>query len=414
MSGVAIIIFSLMLLVIFDIVRTRENERWRFGPHTTLAQSQAWRPLIDGLREPPPDQRPQLQVDGLPILREGTITLGVGHPVVTVVTSADPDLPKPALLDAALTYEQVDAMVRKALDLDRSGRSIREVIEPDGWVVIKVNSVTNRGNTRSSYYFGGVEHPGQITDLRVVKSVIVYLIEKVGPKRITIAEGGSQSPRVGTPDAPSGMTEDNWSVTYPEFDNLSYFKIIEEVKALGVATVVDTTDLNDAPYRRDPIPGGAIQRLGIQRYEYDGAQYGFHVEGTGSFRRDGFYMPTSILDCDKVIGIPVMKTTIFGETTVIKNYVGTLSSRPYGDGRSKVEHAKGNPEHGYVDLFSYNPPVYAIVEGFYGTEGNGPQSGLNVQHNVVVAGSDPLATEAVTAFIMGFNPLDLVVLFVSS
>ena len=355
-----------------------------------------------------------LQVEGLPLLRPGTLTLGEGHPTVAVATSSDSELATPAALNASLSFAQVDAIVRRALDLDQSEHSIRAVVEPSDWVVVKVNIVTNRGNPTSAYYHNGIEHPGQITDLRVVKSVINYLIEQVGPRRITIAEGGAESPRKGEPGFPTNAEEDGWSATYPEFDDLSYIKMLEEFAALGVSTVVDTSDLNYAPFRLEPVPGGAIQRLGVTRLQYLGAQFGFHIEGTGSFRKEGYFMPEPILDADKVISIAAMKTTIYGTTLGIKNYVGTLASGAYGDGTSKRQHYQNNPEHGYVDLFAYNPAAYTVIEGFWGTEGDGPQWGQNVQHNAVVAGGDPLATEAVANVVMGFNPLDLEHLYLAA
>lgn len=355
-----------------------------------------------------------LQVEGLPLLRPGTLTLGEGHPTVAVATSNDSELAAPAALNASLSFAQVDAIVRRALDLDQSERSIRAIVESSDWVVVKVNIVTNRGNPTSAYYHNGIEHPGQITDLRVVKSVINYLIEQVEPRRITIAEGGAESPRKGEPGYPTNAEEDGWSATYPEFGELSYIKMLEEFAALGVSTVVDTSDLNYAPFRREPVPGGPIQRLGVTRLRYPGAQFGFHVEGTGSFRKEGYFMPEPILDADKVISIAAMKTTIYGTTLGIKNYVGTLASGAYGDGTSKRQHYQNNPEHGYVDLFAYNPAAYTVIEGFWGTEGDGPQWGQNVQHNVVVAGGDPLATEAVANVVMGFNPLDLEHLYLAA
>lgn len=358
-----------------------------------------------------PDDLP-LQVEGAPILRPGTLTLGEGRPTVAVAASTDETPSAP--LDANLSYEQVDAIVRRALDLDQSGSSIRDVIDPDDWVLLKVNIVTNRGNRSSAYYTDGIEHPGQITDLRVVKSVINYLIEHVGPRRITIAEGGAESPRKGAPGFPTNGTDDGWSITYEEFDNLSYMKILDEFAVLDIATRVDSTDLNYAPYRREPVPGGPIQRLGVERLTYAGAQFGYHREGTGTFPDEGFFMPEPILDADKVISIAAMKTTIYGTTLGIKNYVGTLASGAYGDGTSKRQHYRNNPEHGYVDLFSYNPAAYTIIEGFWGTEGDGPQSGQNVQHNVVVAGSDPVATESIANVAMGFNPLDLEALYLAA
>jgi uncharacterized protein (DUF362 family) len=352
-----------------------------------------------------------LQVEGLPILRPGTLTLGEGYPTVAVAASTDGELPQPAPLDAPLSFQQVDALVRRALDLDQSDRSIRQAIAAGDWVLLKVNIVTNRGNPNSAYYTDGFEHPGQITDLRVVKSVVNYLIEKVGPRRISIAEGGAESPRRGEPGFPTNAVDDGWSATYPEFDNLSYVKILEEFK--GRATLVDTVDLNYATFRREPVPGGAVQRLGVRVLDYPGAQFGFHKEGTGTFRKD-FIMPEPILDADKIISMPAMKTTIYGTTLGLKNYVGTLASRAYGDNTSKVQHYQNNPEHGYIDLYSYNPAAYTIIEGLWGTEGDGPQWGLNVQHNLIVAGGDPVATEAVANVAMGFNPLDLEALYLAA
>ncbi|MBT7598810.1 MAG: DUF362 domain-containing protein [Gemmatimonadetes bacterium] len=385
---------GLVLLVAWDLVSHRPTTFFISSAHSAAA--------VD---EP-------LQMDGLPILRPGTLTLGEGRPTVAIAASIDEQLQEPAPIDAVLSYEQVDAVVRRALDLDQSGRSLRDIIDADDWVLLKVNMVTNRGNRSSAYYTDGFEHPGQITDLRVVKSVINYLVEHVGPRRITIAEGGAESPRRGEPGFPTSATEDGWSVTYPEFADLSYMQILSDFAS--VATVVATTDLNYAPYRREPVPGGPVQRLGVTRLTYPGSQFGFHMEGTGRFPDEGFFMPEPILDADKIISMPAMKTTIYGTTLGIKNYVGTLASGAYGDGTSKRQHYRNNPEHGYVDLFSYNPSAYTIIEGFWGTEGDGPQWGLNVQHNVVVVGADPVATEAVANVTMGFNPLDLEALYLAA
>ena len=356
-----------------------------------------------------------IRVEGLPIIRPNTITLGEGHPTVAVAASIDAELAEPAPLDATLSYDQLDAVVSRALDLDRSGRSLRDVIEAGDEVLIKVNNITNRGNRNSSYHARGFEHPGQITDLRVVKSVISYLVRHVGPERITIVEGGSQSPRKGAPGFPTNATNDSWSVTYPEFDGLSYEKILEEFAAMEVATVVDTADLNYAPFSRKYVPGGAYQRLGVTRLNYPNAQQGFHVAGTGRFRDAPLSVPTILLEADKVISLPAMKTHVYGPTLGIKNFVGALSPRGRGTSSlSKGELFQFNPEHGQVDIFTFHPADYTILQGFWGTEGDGPQDGVNIQHNVVVAGADPVATEALGSVAMGYNPLDLELLYLAA
>ena len=81
-----------------------------------------------------------LQVEGLPAIRPGTLTLGQGNPAVAIAASIDEELEQPAPLDVTLDYAQVNTIARRALDLDQSDRSIRDVIEADDWVVITVRS----------------------------------------------------------------------------------------------------------------------------------------------------------------------------------------------------------------------------------------------------------------------------------
>ena len=95
-----------------------------------------------------------------------------------------------------------------------------------------------------------------------------------------------------------------------------------------------------------------------------------------------------------------------GTSLVLKNYVGisepNLARRNY-----KSDAHQGDINRGVVDLFSYHPADYAVVEGFFGTEGNGPQWGDDVRHNVVIAGGDSVAVDAVGSTVMGYNPEDL-------
>ena len=139
------------------------------------------------------------------------------------------------------------------------------------------------------------------------------------------------------------------------------------------------------------------------------------MAGTGRFRDAPLSVPTILLEADKVISLPAMKTHVYGPTLGIKNFVGALSPRGRGTSSlSKGELFQFNPEHGQVDIFTFHPADYTILQGFWGTEGDGPQDGVNIQHNVVVAGADPVATEAVGSVAMGYNPLDLELLYLAA
>ena len=92
-----------------------------------------------------------------------------------------------AARDEVISYEQVDAIVKRAIRLDDSARNLAAVVEKGDWVAIKVNIVTAplvvNGRKRTAFWDSGVAHWGQATDLRVVKSVLDYLVNEQGDAR---------------------------------------------------------------------------------------------------------------------------------------------------------------------------------------------------------------------------------------
>ena len=329
------------------------------------------------------------------------------RPVVAIASSRDGALGAlSAPLDAELTSEQVDAVVRRALDLDTSPGALRKGIGSNDWVVIKPNIVTSRSNMKCSYWKDGTPHRGQNTDLRAIKSLIGYLIERCRPKRITIAEGGAEWRKLGAPDAPPDQTEDGWTVHWPEYDGLSYEDIVSEY---GRAYPVDIVDLNEDEYRWMPVPDPrgsglrALQRM--DQVPQDPERYGraAFVAGTGT-ERAAYPIARTVLECDKLISAPAMKTHHCAATLSLKNYMGILPARA---GRGKGEAHRGSVQRGFVDLFAYHPADYALIEGFWSTEGNGPQWGDDLRHNIVIASADSVAADSVGLQVMGFNPWDV-------
>jgi len=49
-------------------------------------------------------------------------------------------------------------------------------------------------------------------------------------------------------------------------------------------------------------------------------------------------------------------------------------------------------------------PHLSIIDGFEGMEGDGPTSGSPVPWRIALAGTDPLAVDSLTAYLMGFDP----------
>ncbi|UCE19040.1 MAG: DUF362 domain-containing protein [Gemmatimonadota bacterium] len=297
------------------------------------------------------------------------------HALVGIAPSEDSSLgEKAAPLESDLTYEQVDAVTRLAVQ--RAG-GLDSIIQPGDWVVLKPNIVT----------FYGQPHPdgwirGQDTDLRVIRSLIQQLIEEGDASRITVAEGGVWR---RTEDRRCSEETDGWKVHWPHFGNLSYEDMIAELDAMYAAVHIDLVDLNYDDYTSNvPVPGGG-------------------------FALDSYSVPNTILNCDRLISVAAMKTHHrTGVSLTHKNYVGIAPAQVYGAGGwSKWGLPHDMIERVVCDLFSYHPADLGLIECFWGTEGYGPQWGNPIKRNMVLASTDPVAVDAVGAYIMGFNPWDI-------
>jgi uncharacterized protein (DUF362 family) len=115
------------------------------------------------------------------------------------------------------------------------------------------------------------------------------------------------------------------------------------------------------------------------------------------------WLPSTVLDADVVISMPKMKTHHWaGVTLSLKNLFGCLPGRAYGWPKNVLHWA--GIQASILDIAGAVRPRYAVVDGIVGMEGNGPISGTPVPMGVLVFGDDPVATDAVTATLMGFDP----------
>ncbi len=103
-----------------------------------------------------------------------------------------------------------------------------------------------------------------------------------------------------------------------------------------------------------------------------------------------------------IISAAKLKTHL--DTTVtlgMKNMFGLLPDKLKGK-----YHLKGVSKV-VVDINTVLRSTITIIDGFVGMEGKGPIDGTPIQMNLVIAGTDPVATDATAARIMGFNPYDI-------
>lgn len=103
-----------------------------------------------------------------------------------------------------------------------------------------------------------------------------------------------------------------------------------------------------------------------------------------------------------VISAAKLKTHANTRVTLgMKNMFGLLPDKFKGK-----YHMKGISKV-IVDINTVLHPAITVIDGFVGMEGNGPVDGTPVQMNLIIAGTDPVATDATAARIMGFNPYEI-------
>jgi uncharacterized protein (DUF362 family) len=102
---------------------------------------------------------------------------------------------------------------------------------------------------------------------------------------------------------------------------------------------------------------------------------------------------------DAIISVPVMKTHDQGQVTLaLKNLKGLVT-----DGDKRRIHLEGMFE-GATDLVAHFKPVFTVVDAVIGQEGMGPLLGMPVEMDLILAGQDLVAVDAIAGRVMGFAP----------
>lgn len=130
----------------------------------------------------------------------------------------------------------------------------------------------------------------------------------------------------------------------------------------------------------------------------DPDRYVVHVSDN-VFMRD-ISLPGVLRNADVFINIPKMKTHILtGVSLGIKNLHGLVC-----DDDRMIFH-RDDVEMKLVDILSARPPDITVVDGIQALEGQAPLYGKLVPRmNTIITGANPVATDAVAATAMGFDP----------
>lgn len=336
-----------------------------------------------------------------------------GRTRVGLVPSTHAKLLKPSPIDDPLDYPRVRDMVWKAIEYGRPrAGSLEAKIKPGSWVVIKPNIIGLP--PRRTY------RTGDVTDFRVTRAVLEYVAEKTRAGRVTVAEGGSYR-RVGDPLQDTVLKQNgvhvdalsaDWGDEFAGFHG-SLGDMLKETAARFPAKKFDYIDL---AYDAVRDPSGQFRWMDVPR----------SPNGVGAFGEKKVYVPANtIVNCDFLITVPVIKVHLTcGITGCLKNYVGTAPRIVFAEPGSfsnmllHRNHAlEGRFDSFIADLAAFHPPDFCVVDGIRGlqySEHRIDRSDQEVRNNFVMAGEDPVATDALAASLLGFQPHDIDYLHMTS
>lgn len=291
---------------------------------------------------------------------------------VSIVPSDYEELTNKANRTTDPSYEQIEAMVRKAIELQGG---LDGVVAKGNKVMIKPNIVEK--NTPSGL--------GTNTDVRVVKALIKILAEHTeNDVEIIVAEG---SPRKDYDDPASSVS--CWEAT-------GYRDLLNDTSLAGINFYLFNLNqtYND-----------------LEKIDLD-------TDGSAAPHGYSYLIHKKELEVDVYITVPVLKIHDTGITSALKNQIGTAPGAYYGYNKMggsayygglvhDVGHRRWTTEE-IVDLSTIAGIDFVVVDAIMCLESSKTYNGSNqVRFNTIIAGVDPVAVDNVCARLFYLNPDDI-------
>jgi uncharacterized protein (DUF362 family) len=274
---------------------------------------------------------------------------------------------KPVVSIAKIVNDRIDMAVQTAMDLLGG---IENITRDKGKIMLKPNLV----NAVSE----------DTTHRDAVKTLAV-LMQKAG-KEVLIGEGSAAAVGFNVKEEVAYRTKDKEILDPMQqyvFDELGYTEL---AKSLGTPLI--------------NLHSGEIVEVDVPE----------------AFVFDKISLHRSLTEIDLLCSIPMMKTHRLATVTLgMKNLIGLYPGTVYHSvrwsmhDRASIVDPSGTAA-AIVDMVRANPLGLVVIDGSTAMEGDGPSVSLGgklVKMDVIVAGTNPLATDMVAAHIMGFEPGDI-------
>lgn len=311
--------------------------------------------------------------DFMKTIAAGGAALGIGNIVCfnALKSSAGISNPesKPVVSVVKIKNDNVDYAVRQAIDLLGG---IKTVSAGKERIMLKPNLVS--------------PEPRDVTKIAVIKALAQLM--KEAEKDVSIGEGSAGAgpnfrPGIFGSVCRTKDIEALNSIQQIVFDGLGYSDLEKSIK-------VPLVNLHTGRMSKVRIPNGFV------------------------FKE--ITLHHSLTETDMLCSVPMMKTHGLAAVTLgMKNLIGVYPGEVYGTVRSAVHSKAAKIEASgtastIVDMVRANKVGLVVIDASVAMQGQGPsvhQGGQLLKMDLIIAGTNPLATDMAAAYIMGFHPEEI-------
>lgn len=288
----------------------------------------------------------------------GTAVVGIG----SLAAAAPPKAPVVSIV--RIKSDNIQAAVEHAVDLLGG---ISRIARGKGRIMLKPNLVAPA--------------PNATTNLEVVKALAKLM--KSAHKEVTIGEGSAAADGFNAQGMIVYRTRNSDLLSRMQahvFEKLGYTDLGKELR-------IPLINLHCGDMANVKVPGG-------------------FVFGEVTIHR-------SLTETDLLCSVPIMKTHALAQVTLgMKNLIGVFPGTTYcsvracmHDTASKVE--PSGAAAAVVDMVRANKLGLIVVDASTAMEGQGPSAGRPVKMGLIIAGTNPVATDMICASLMGFHPAEV-------
>ncbi len=296
-------------------------------------------------------------------VRTGTGAVGLAALTLNAPAGAVPE-PRPVVSVVKIKDDKVGYAVEKAIDLIDG---IAHVTEGKDRILLKPNLVTDTS---------------ACTTKPEVTGALARLMTGAG-KEVAIGEASSEGTGINVKDGIVYRTRDKDTLNALQnqvFKRTGYDAL---AKSLGLPLI----NLQTGEMVEVAVPDGlAFEKITLHK---------------------------AVAETDLLCTIPMMKTHTLATVTLgMKNLIGLYPGIKYYAARGWLHDRaseKKSPGVAFetLDMVRVAKPQLTVIDGSMAMEGAGPIHGELLKMDVIVAGTNPLATDLVAAHLMGFNKDDV-------